>query len=869
MMVLQEQINVWKGEINMFKWSDYPIEFLQMVLVKETANDEAAKKRLEFYWDKKEVLSGMLSYIYPKPNYDFITRYRALIEQELFVQNEEVLRELCRAAGIKGRKLNERYSALFTKPMSETLIEKYQTAMDSIAARRITYDENSKFKHTIPIDMKITPYEDVPLYDFQKEAVEKLKTHFEKNNAGMLIMPTGSGKTRTADYFVIHDMISQGYQVIWLCHRHMLIDQAATGFYNFAGLAKELNPKIKKYSISCISNEHLKVSSVGKDTVIVASNMSLNDKFDYLSSNMLGKKIMLVVDECHHSTAPTFKRIIKYVRKHRKNTKLLGLTATPVRMGEKDTRELFSIYDDSIIHTVKMSDLIARGTLAFPVPKRIKTKESFEAYIDMDDEKYIKKYGEISPRLADRMAKSNSRNKIIVKEYLENKDKYGKTLIFAINQIHCRLLKEEFVKAGINCDDIYSGKENNSEVISRFKDNKIDVLININILTEGSDVPDIQTVFLCRPTQSEGLLLQCIGRGMRGVEAHGTEKLYVVDFYDQWETFNKWLNPVFFIEGELSGETEKIMETVRVETVQYEWNLIQELYAHMVSGAYKIGEYVSIPSAWMSIPNDDGSETRILVFENQLSAYKKFFADMKLWMNTTDMQYLLDKYFSGDIDRPSCDELRMIVDYVSANGYKPEFHSIINRKQIEPLEVIRRAKEEGVDYIELATRMYQSNSTARDVFDTLDKYLDQVRYAKESKGFNLPRGSKVEELPFEFVPFDKTPYYDIQKLYAQVLSERPEVSKYSNVDINWSDVPYADAFGRNFGDGRVRINCILNSKDVPEEVIKFLIYHELLHEEHRNHGKIFRELEHRYPGYEKWDYFLDGKFPYFQLREED
>ncbi len=75
MMVLLEQINVWKGEINMFKWSDYPIEFLQMVLVKETANDEAAKKRLEFYWDKKEVLSGMLSYIYPKPNYDFITRY--------------------------------------------------------------------------------------------------------------------------------------------------------------------------------------------------------------------------------------------------------------------------------------------------------------------------------------------------------------------------------------------------------------------------------------------------------------------------------------------------------------------------------------------------------------------------------------------------------------------------------------------------------------------------------------------------------------------------------------------------------------------------------------------------------------------------
>ena len=852
----------------MFKWSNYPIEFLQKVLVKETANDEAASKRLEYFWDNIETLSGMLSYVHTEPDFDFVKTHRVLIEQELLVQNEEVLKDACRKAKVSGRSLNERYKSLFSKPLSHTLINIYREAIYIIGGKKITYDENSKFQHTIPIDMKLTPFEDVPLHDYQKEAVEKLRTHFKTNDAGLLVMPTGSGKTRTADYYVIHDMISQGYQVLWLCHRHMLINQAANGFYNFAGLAKDLNPNIKKYNISCISGEHLKASAIGKDTVIVASNMSLWRNVDYLK-NMLGNKVMLVVDECHHSTATTFKNIIKYVRKHRKNTKLLGLTATPIRMGEKETRELFSIYDDTIIHTVKMADLIARGILAFPEPKRVSTSESFEAYIDIDDEKFIKKYGEISPKLADRIASSNSRNKIIVKEYLENRDKYGKTLIFAINQLHCRLLKEEFVKAGINCDDIYSGKENNSEVISRYKNNKIDVLINVNILTEGSDVPDIQTVFLCRPTQSEGLLLQCIGRGMRGIEAHGTEKLYVVDFYDQWEIFNKWLNPEFLIEGELSGETEKIMESVKVETIQYEWELCQDLYAHMVTGAYKVGEYIAIPSAWFSISNDNSSDSRrILVFENQLNAYREFFSDMKSWTNTTDMQYLLDKYFSGDIERPSCDELKAIVDYVSINGYKPELHSVINRKQIEPLEIIRRAKEEGVDYIELATQTYESNSTAKDLFDTLDKYLDHVRFAKECKGFNLPLGSKVEELPFEFIPFDRTPYYDLQDLYQQVLNERSEVSQYINKDIDWSDIPYADAFGKNFIDGRIRINRILNSKDVPKEVIKFLIYHELLHEKHRNHGKIFRELEHRYPGYEKWDNFLDGKFPYFLIRNE-
>ena len=67
---------------------------------------------------------------------------------------------------------------------------------------------------------------DVPLYEFQKDAVEKLTSSFitENKSAGLLVMPTGSGKTRTAVYFLLKNLVSQGYQVVWLTHRHMLID---------------------------------------------------------------------------------------------------------------------------------------------------------------------------------------------------------------------------------------------------------------------------------------------------------------------------------------------------------------------------------------------------------------------------------------------------------------------------------------------------------------------------------------------------------------------------------------------------------------------------------------------------------------------
>lgn len=121
--------------------------------------------------------------------------------------------------------------------------------------------------------MTDTKIEDVPLYDFQKEAVSALKKHFIDNGEekGMLVMPTGSGKSRTATYFLIKEIVSRGYQIIWLVHRHMLIDQAADCFLRFAGLSKIENPKIKDYRISCISGEHLRISQVDKHEIIIAS----------------------------------------------------------------------------------------------------------------------------------------------------------------------------------------------------------------------------------------------------------------------------------------------------------------------------------------------------------------------------------------------------------------------------------------------------------------------------------------------------------------------------------------------------------------------------------------------------------------------
>lgn len=145
--------------------------------------------------------------------------------------------------------------------------------------------------------------------------------------------------------------------------------------------------------------------------------------------------------------------------------------------------------------------------------------------------------------------------------------------------MHCKTLYEEFKKVGIECSYCISGEGNANEVIKDFKENKFDVLINIQILTEGSDVPDIKSVFLTRQTNSESLLVQMIGRGLRGVSAGGTDIAYIIDFHDSWDKFNFWMDPaklpIIELAEKLSADNSDIEE---IEDVEEKVDIPDEIY---------------------------------------------------------------------------------------------------------------------------------------------------------------------------------------------------------------------------------------------------------------------------------------------------
>ena len=857
-----------------FNWMNFDTAFL-LDIIQASDLPERTKILVKESSDDKAYVINKFLQVCNAPNRDFVMKYRPIIEQQVLKHHRSEVTKICKALNIQGTTHNERQIKMSKKATSKSLIDAYIKALYSISGKEVELNEFSKFKSTIAINMKETAVEDVPLYDFQKEVYESVKKHYLVDNKGkgMLVMPTGSGKTRTATYFLIKEMVSRGYQILWIAHRHMLIDQAADSFYRFAGLAKIENPNIKDYTISCISGEHMSIRQVDKSDVIVASIGSICRSKDHLR-RILKNKVMIVVDEAHHAYAPTYRETINFVKKSRKDTKILGLTATPVRANERDSRQLLQSFDNNIICNVAMADLIAKGILSEPKFEHVKTGMNFEPIITLDEEKLIRKYGELPESLITKIAKSNSRNKVILDQYLNNKERYGKTLIFALNVLHCRFLHEELTKAGVKAGLVYSGKEDNTKVINMFKDNKLDVLVNVNIMTEGTDVPDVQTVFLTRPTSSEGLLMQMIGRGMRGLQAQGTETVNIVDFNDSWSVFNKWLNPEWLILEE-KEEIEKIpvQERRKIDYKEYEWSFCQEVYKSLIFKMAKADTVISLPAGWYTLVDEEGELHRMLVFENQLKAFKEMMKDKPIWKDdlTITPEEIINKYFKGFSVVPSERDIALLMDNTRTMELAPGIHVFVNRKKYDPYYVVLEAEKSGENLMELGPKLYDDNPIIQDLYRNKEEYTMELCRAQIYKGKKPIIGVEVEELPEELIPFDRTPYHNLPELVDKVKQEMFGGVFDGIKSIEWTDKPYSTYYGihHEAADGvrTIKINSILNSESVPEEVVKYVIYHELLHRDNMSHDKAFKAKEHEYPDYEKWENFLYGHMPKFNILE--
>lgn len=497
----------------------------------------------------------------------------------------------------------------------------------------------------------------LPEANHQKEAIKGMKKWFESKEypSGTIIaLPTGSGKTFTAVRFLTKHVLSNEYKVLWLAHTHHLLEQA---YYSFGPANKEVR---KGYEVGWIQEpktqlnirvvsgtpHHYNVNQIKEtDDVVIATLQTASNAYKKAHPDFIefidsaDGKLLVVFDEAHHAPAPTYRNLILSLRDNYPEMHVLGLTATPTHFDIKKRGWLREIFPQEIVSQAQVKDLMLEEILAEPY-----IEENGTRFTPQFDEQEFLKWREagkkkIPEHIITQLASNRERNQFIADTYVQDKERYGKTIMFADRWHQCEQLSTFLQDQGIRADTMFTRTDNerNAVVLDRFRNNELDVVINIKMLTEGTDVPDVDTVFVTRQTTSPISITQMVGRALRGRRFGGTDKANLVFFYDDWQkTINwaEWDTETWTAKQIYDrGETEpKPLDKISIDAVK-------RLIEMMDRGDYvNPGPFLTfLPVGWYQITvseiGDEGSPEEVnnvvMVFENEINDYIQFIEHLK------------------------------------------------------------------------------------------------------------------------------------------------------------------------------------------------------------------------------------------------
>ena len=337
-------------------------------------------------------------------------------------------------------------------------------------------------------------YKDSDLRPYQNDNKEQIYKSWNDCRAVMLQMPTGTGKTRLFVSILkdLHKYAAESkkqIRVLILVHRVELIDQISEELGVRYGLAHGFI--------------HSKDRERRKFPFQIASVQTLNRRLDNWKDYGFD---FIIVDEAHHVLAESYRKIINTFP----NAKILGVTATPYRLSGVGFRPEF----DKLIVSDSIQEFINKGYLC-----------NYE-YYSISPFSYVQNEinniqgtdasGDFANTEMQRVCDQDKIRAQIVETYL-NYAKGKKGIVYTINKTHNKHLCEAFCEKGLKAVAIDSDTdvEERERMIEDFKQNKIDIICNVDIFSEGFDCPDIEFVQLARPTKSLSLYLQQVGRGLR------------------------------------------------------------------------------------------------------------------------------------------------------------------------------------------------------------------------------------------------------------------------------------------------------------------------------------------------------------------
>ena len=334
------------------------------------------------------------------------------------------------------------------------------------------------------------------LRDYQIDICSRVSEAFEHHRSVMVQMPTGTGKTVVLAELVKRlKMKNEGLKILIVAHRRELVGQ--------------IKATIKRMKMDS--------RNITVETIQTISRRI--DALDFIPS-------LVVIDEAHHALAKTYKMMWDAWP----DARFLGLTATPCRLNGKGFTDLFDVLVQS-----------------WDIPTFIKEK-----WLSTYDFVSIKSDG-VTQRLIDSLQKRGAdgdyQNKEMdmllnkrpsIERLYQSFEEYGKDrkgIVYAINISHAKKIMELYQEHGIKAVAIDSktpAAERQAD-IEAFKNGDIQVLVNVDIFSEGFDCPDVEFVQLARPTLSLAKYLQMVGRGLR--VAKGKKNCVIIDNVGLYRVF--------------------------------------------------------------------------------------------------------------------------------------------------------------------------------------------------------------------------------------------------------------------------------------------------------------------------------------------
>ena len=330
----------------------------------------------------------------------------------------------------------------------------------------------------------------------QKEALNNLKELRKKENKGLLISATGTGKTYLSAFDILEE---KPKRMLFIAHRKNILEKSKKTFENIIK-----NKKIEIYQGDNQEAEYLfgMVQTLSKQDHLEKFD---RDTFDYI-----------IIDEVHHSGAESYQNIIDYFNPRF----LLGMTATPER---SDDFNIYELFDHNIAYEIRLYDALKENLLC-----------PFHYFGISDiiiDGKSIDEKTNINYLLLDER----------VNHILEKSDYYGYSgetlhgLIFVSRIEEAYELAKKFNKRGrksIALSGLSTDKER-EETIEKLERGEIEYIISVDIFNEGIDIPCVNQVILLRPTESSIVYIQQLGRGLR--KNLNKEFVVILDFIGNYE----------------------------------------------------------------------------------------------------------------------------------------------------------------------------------------------------------------------------------------------------------------------------------------------------------------------------------------------